>query len=241
MEIPYSIIGRPAERGLLIVGDHAGNAVPAAINLGIEPDLLGDHIAVDIGVQAVAEQLVMMPDTLAFLGRYSRLVVDLNRAPDDPAAIPEASDGIEIPGNHVTQEARIERISRYHAPYHERLKQLIADLRPALILSLHSFTPIPRSGDDTARPWDFGILYNEYAAASRIAIAWLEDQGFCVGDQLPYSGKQFHATMDRHAEAGGWPYLGIEMRQDLVVDAIGQQRMAGILTKLLNHLRNALA
>lgn len=241
MDIPFTIVGRPAERGLLIVGDHAGNAVPTSIDLGIDPDLLGDHIAVDIGVQAVAEQLVMMPDTLAFLGRYSRLVVDLNRTPDDPAVIPEVSDGIAIPGNHLTAVERAERIGLYHAPYHDRLARLIADLRPALILSLHSFTPKPRGGDGTVRPWDFGILYNDYATASRLAIGWLEAQGFCVGDQLPYSGKQFHATMDRHAEAGGWPYLGIEMRQDLVADVAGQARIAAILTKLLTHVRNALA
>ena len=40
-----------------------------------------------------------------------------------------------------------------------------------------------------------------------------------VGDQLPYSGKLLNATMNRHAESNGIPYVGIEMRQDLVGDA----------------------
>ena len=40
--------------------------------------------------------------------------------------------------------------------------------------------------------------------------------GVTVGDNEPYSGKQLNATMDRHAEANGIPYLTIEVRQDLI-------------------------
>jgi len=37
--------------------------------------------------------------------------------------------------------------------------------------------------------------------------------------------------MNRHAEANGIPYVGIEMRQDLVGDAAGQARFAARLAR----------
>jgi predicted N-formylglutamate amidohydrolase len=47
--------------------------------------------------------------------------------------------------------------------------------------------------------------------------------------------------MNRHAEANGIPYLGIEMRQDRVADAAGQARFADILGPVLLACRGALA
>ncbi|HEX7741689.1 MAG TPA: N-formylglutamate amidohydrolase, partial [Sphingobium sp.] len=86
-----------------------------------------------------------------------------------------------------------------------------------------------------------GVLYNGDDRAARIAIPLLEQAGLAVGDQMPYSGKLLNATMNRHAEANGIPYLGIEMRQDLVCGAAGQGRFAGILGPVLLECRNSLA
>src|SRR5690606_27940551 len=91
------------------------------------------------------------------------------------------------------------------------------------------------------RPWDIGVLYNEDDRAARIAIPLLETAGLKVGDQLPYSGKLLNATMNRHAEANGIPYLGVEMRQDLVGEAAGQRRFAEILGQIALECRNRLA
>ena len=55
-----------------------------------------------------------------------------------------------------------------------------------------------------------------------------------VGDQEPYSGRQLNYTMNRHAEAEGRPYLGIEIRQDQIGDAAGQARWADILFRVAN-------
>ena len=62
-----------------------------------------------------------------------------------------------------------------------------------------------------------------------------------VGDQLPYSGRLLNATMNRHAEANGIPYLGIEMRQDLVTSGEGQARFARIIGPIVLQCRNSLA
>ena len=62
----------------------------------------------------------------------------------------------------------------------------------------------------------------------------LEAEGLVVGDQQPYSGKLLNATMNRHAEADGRPYLGVEIRQDGIADAAGQAVWAERLRRICN-------
>ena len=237
---PFRILGEPKSGGFLIIGDHASNAVPDDVVLGLDADNLNAHIAWDIGVDPVAHILTQDARFAAFLGRYSRLVVDLNREEDETDAIPSESDGRHIPNNDLDAKQRLDRIAQYHRPYHDRLETLLLECRPALILSLHSFTPALKTRPDEARPWDVGVLYNAHEAASKTAIPFLQDSGLNVGDQLPYSGKLLNATMNRHAEANDIPYIGIEMRQDLVGDAAGQARFAHILSGMCHFVSEQL-
>ncbi|MDX3899653.1 MAG: N-formylglutamate amidohydrolase [Sphingobium sp.] len=224
---------------LLIIGDHASAHVPADIALGIDATLLSDHVAIDIGVAEVAALLAEQLSCKAILGGVSRLVIDLNREDDAPGLLPVMSDGHAIPGNRQADLA--ERMIRFHHPYHHQVAMMLDAMTSPFILSLHSFTPRLASDPAQQRPWDIGILYNADDRAARIAIPLLEGAGLIVGDQLPYSGKLLNATMNRHAEANGIPYLGVEMRQDRVSDAAGQQRFADILGPILLECRNSLA
>lgn len=234
----YHIIGKLNGSGMLIVGDHASNHVPPDIDLGIDPALLDDHIAIDIGVAEVAALLTEQLQCAAVLGGSSRLVIDLNREEDAHGLLPHHSDGHAIPGNHGADLG--ERLARFWRPYHDRLAAVIDEHKPEILLSLHSFTPALKSRNED-RPWDVGILYNEDDRAARIAIPMLEAAGLKVGDQLPYSGKLLNATMNRHGEGNGIPYLGVEMRQDLVADGAGQKRFAEILAPVVMECRNSLA
>lgn len=231
----YRILGTPGAGGVLIVSDHASNRVPDDIDLGIDPALLGQHIAVDIGVAGVAELLVEGTGCAAFLGNVSRLVCDFNRDEHQPAVIPIASDGHAIPGNALDHEAHEARLMRFFRPYHHALAALLADHPPALILSLHSFTPQLASSDEP-RPWHCGVLYNADERGARLAIPLLAAAGLHVGDQLPYSGKLLNATMNRHAEANGHPYFGLEVRQDLIGDPAGQARWAALIAPILGQI-----
>ncbi|HUD30637.1 MAG TPA: N-formylglutamate amidohydrolase [Novosphingobium sp.] len=220
----HRLLGTPRAGGVLVVSDHASNRVPDDIDLGIDPALLQLHIAIDIGVAGIAECMVARDDssgTAAWLGNVSRLVCDYNRKYDVPGMMPEVSDGHAIPGNVLTPEQRQERVKRFFEPYHAGLAALLRDTPPALILSLHSFTP-GLATCDKPRPWQVGVLYNQDERAARIAIPWFAAQGLVVGDQEPYSGKLLNASMNRHAEPNGLPYLSIEVRQDLIADAAGQ-------------------
>jgi predicted N-formylglutamate amidohydrolase len=242
MSEAWTALGMPRAGGVLLIGDHASNHVPADIDLGIDPALLDEHIAIDIGVAEVAALLAEVGAVdAAILGGVSRLVVDCNRDEEAPGAVPIASDGHAIPGNALDHAGREARMARFFRPYHEHIAATIAAARPAMILSLHSFTPSLASDPEQARPWQVGVLYNEDERLAAPAIAALAEEGLTVGDQLPYSGKLLNATMNRHAEANGIPYVGIEMRQDLVGDAAGHALFAERLARMCNKLSLYLA
>lgn len=210
-----------AQGGILIVADHASARVPDDIDLGIPAVVLTRHVAVDIGVAPLARALCDRLGCDAVLGGVSRLVCDCNREEEAPGLIPLSSDGIDIPGNHLDAGGREARLARFFWPYHDAVAAAIERQRPALIISLHSFTPRLESRPDEQRPWQIGILYNQDERAARIAIPLLEAAGIVTGDNQPYSGRVLNATMNRHAEAAGIPYLGIEVRQDLIGDGAG--------------------
>jgi predicted N-formylglutamate amidohydrolase len=232
----FRIIGTPRFGGIQIVADHASNRVPDDIILGIDPALLDQHIALDIGVTGVAEYMAQRPGIAAFLGNVSRLVCDFNREKMAPAIIPIASDGHVIPGNQLSHAQHEARLDRFYRPYHSALAALLDEKPPALILSLHSFTPRLANCPEEQRPWQVGVLYNQDDRAARMALPLLAEQGLMVGDQQPYSGKLLNATMNRHAEAEGRPYLGVEIRQDEIADAAGQAIWSERLARICNAI-----
>ena len=229
----YRLLGTPRFGGILVVSDHASNRVPADIDLGIDPALLGQHIAVDLGVGQVGALMTQRAGIAAFQGNVSRLVCDCNREQHAPAVIPIASDGHAIPGNALDHVGHQARLNRFYHPYHDALARLLDDVPPALILSLHSFTP-QLATSDQPRPWQVGVLYNQDDRAARLAIPLLEAELLVVGDQEPYSGQLLNATMNRHAEADGRPYLGIEVRQDQIATPAQQAVWAERLVRICN-------
>lgn len=230
---PWEDVAGDVATGLLLIVDHASDRVPAGAELGVMPEVMRQHVAVDLGVAPLARALCAELGCPGVLGAVSRLVIDLNREEDAAGLIPAASDGHVIPGNGALgPAARDERVALYWRPYHEHLSELIAAIQPKLLISLHSFTPVLATSDE-ARPWEIGILYNRDERAARIAIPLLERSGVVTGDNLPYSGKLLNATMNRHGEANGIPYLGIEVRQDLIGDAAGVAAWAGRLAPVI--------
>ncbi|GMN01325.1 N-formylglutamate amidohydrolase [Erythrobacter sp. MTPC3] len=235
--LPYRRVGEPRHGGIVCVADHASNHVPDTVPLGIAPDLLNNHVAVDIGVQGVAERMARRHGIPAHLASVSRLVVDLHREEDHPDVVPTESDGHLIPGNIG---ADVEgRLSTYYRPYHEALAAWLDETAPDLIISLHSFTPKLETGGEQ-RPWEIALLYNQDDRAARHAIRLFGELGLNVGDNEPYSGTELNATMNRHAEAHGRPYCAIEVRQDLITTRAEQSRFAAIIADVCGRVALAL-
>ena len=92
------------ENQILIIADHASNFVPKENNnLGVPNSFLNQHIAYDIGVKELSLDLSNRLKCKVILGKYSRLLIDLNRDLDDPTIIPEIVDRkITVSYTHLT-------------------------------------------------------------------------------------------------------------------------------------------
>lgn len=224
---------------LLFLCDHASNALPRAYgDLGLPPQQLTRHIAWDIGAADLTRRLAAEFGAPAFLGAWSRLLIDLNRGPDDPTIVMRISDGAAIPGNAKADAAEFaRRIAHYHAPYHAAIKAAIdarvdAGLAPALI-SMHSFTPAWKS---VPRPWHVGILWDrDDRIAKPLIRAFEAEPGIVVGDNEPYHGALEGDTLWTHGTARGLPHVLIEIRNDQLADEAGIAAMTQLVSRALRR------
>ncbi len=232
--------GRNGARVLLIC-DHASKLVPRALNrLGLDDADLSQHIGWDIGAGAVTRLLAQDLELPAVLCGYSRLVIDCNRAPDDPSSIPPMSDGVDIPGNRdLDAAARQDRRRHLFEPYHAAISAWIAaslgsGAFPALI-GVHSFTP---SMNGKARPWHIGVLWDDDGRLALPLLAGLRGEaGLIVGDNQPYSAREpVGYTMRHHAWDRGLPHVALEIRQDLIAGDVGARKWAGLLARVLRPI-----
>jgi predicted N-formylglutamate amidohydrolase len=221
---PVAIINPGGGSPFLLVGDHAGNAIPRKLNaLGLSAHERDRHIGWDIGVRALGELLAANLDATFVHQRYSRLAIDCNRDPAADDAIPAISDGTRIPGNErLSVSDRQRRIDAIHAPYHTRIAAILAararDGRATILIALHSFTPVMAG---VRRPWHIGVLHSEgdtrFAEAMLGALRGQAD--ITVGDNEPYWMDATDHTVPRHAFPADLPYAELEIRQDLIADS----------------------
>ena len=221
----------------LIVGDHAGRAVPAALgDLGLSAEAMERHIAWDIGVAALGERLARALDACFVRQTYSRLVIDCNRAPGAGDAIPAISDGTPIPANADLAVADIAARRRdicepYQACIAEILDARQARGQQTLFFSLHSFTPVFAG---FVRPWRFGVLHRGDSGLSRRVLDLLRASvGEAAGDNQPYAMDGIDYTVPLHVDPRGLDYLELEVRQDLIGDQQGLDETAAFLTPIL--------
>ncbi len=238
---PFVVHREDGSSPFVLIADHAGQAVPAALQgLGIDRNELDRHIGWDIGIAGTTRALAGLLDAWMIEQIYSRLVIDCNRPLRSPTLIPALSDGTAIPANAgLSEAARKARVEAIHAPYHARISAELAARaaagRDTVLVLMHSFTPVMNG---QARPWHCGVLYNRDDRLARPLLAALRAEGdLVVGDNRPYSvsdDSDYGANV--HAEARGLPYVELEIRQDLIADAAGQQAWAQRLARLLPGL-----
>src|SRR5579863_7970612 len=133
---------------VLLLCPHASNYIPHSYrNLGLPGSELQRHIAWDIGAAGVTRRLAQVLDAPAFLGTYSRLMIDLNRALHVESSIVARSEVTDIPGNAaLTPLERAHRIARIFTPFHRAVEAHLAERavakRRVVLVAIHSFTPV---------------------------------------------------------------------------------------------------
>jgi predicted N-formylglutamate amidohydrolase len=231
----YEILPGRIDAGLLVICDHAVNAIPEPYGtLGLPPDELQRHIAYDIGALSVARGISRTLGAPGIATRFSRLLIDPNRGLDDPTLIMRISDGAVVPGNrHLDAAERQRRVDRYYAPYHlamdELIEQCMAAGVPPVLLSIHSFT---QAWKGKVRPWHAAILWDrDYRFAVPLLDALRTEDGIVVGENEPYDGKLAGDCMWQHGTRRGLAHTILEVRQDLIGDAAGQAVWAERIAK----------
>ena len=238
---PAIVLNAAGRLPAVVTCDHGGDAVPEKLNgLGLDPAERQRHIAWDIGASAVARSLAQQLDVPAILGSYSRLVIDLNRPPEDLTSIREISDGVLVRGNrNLSAEETAQRIETIFDPYHDAVAAAMGRAAervsaPALV-SIHSFTPVMKGYE---RPWHIGVLFGPDARIAKPLIAALSQKPeVCVGENKPYSGFDlFGYTVETHAMPGGHPNILLEIRQDLIDTQQGAAHWAQVIADALGPI-----
>lgn len=222
----------------LLLCDHAGKAIPQSLgDLGLPPGEIERHIGWDIGALGVSRHLSRQLDATLIHQRYSRLVIDCNRAPGIASSIPHLSELTPIPGNiGINAEHALAREREVFLPYHHAIDEHLGQRQlrelPTAVIAMHSFTPVFKG---QSRPWQVGLLFNRYPEFALLLAELLREEGdLQVGINEPYAMTDAtDYTLPVHAERRGLPYVGIEIRQDLVADERGQQAWAKRFARLL--------
>ena len=238
---PFDLVEGDRGKGLVLVADHAGRALPDEYGaLGLPASEFDRHIAYDIGVEKVTRELAALLGAPAVLANFSRLLIDPNRGEDDPTLIRQLYDGTVVPGNYpMTAEERERRLVRFYRPYHDAVASMVASVAEAsgvapFLFSVHSFTPVMQG---VARPWHVGILWDSDDRAPATLIEALSaEPGLVVGDNEPYDGALRGDTMFKHAIVNGFAHALVEIRQDLVADAAGAVAWANRLAPIVDAI-----
>jgi predicted N-formylglutamate amidohydrolase len=227
----------------LLLCDHAGHRVPQRLgDLGLPPGELRRHIGWDIGAAPLTYHIARLLDAPAVLCHISRLVMDVNRPPRHPTAMPVVSDGTRIPANRdLSDEEGRRRLFGSFVPYHRAIARRLARFRregvSPVLIAVHSFTSTMAG---LARPWHIGVLASDdRRLADPLLEALRAEPDLVVGDNEPYSGRdEVGFTMRYHAERGGLPHVMLEVRQDLIAGEAGARAWA---ERLVPPLRAAMA
>jgi predicted N-formylglutamate amidohydrolase len=236
----YEILPGRTDLGLLLLCDHAVNALPPAYGtLGLPATELQRHIAYDIGAYGVTRRVARALGAPAISTRFSRLLIDVNRGLDDPTLIMRLSDGAVIPGNRRVDTAEHDRrVDTYYEPYHQAIDQLIEQCSaagvPPVLLSIHSFTD---KWKDVPRPWHAAVLWDrDHRFALPLLKALRTETGLLIGENEPYDGKLAGDCMWQHGTRRGLAHAILEVRQDLIRDEAGQTVWAERISAALNQI-----
>ena len=249
---PVEWINSAGASSIFLTCEHAGRAVPRALgDLGIPAEEMDRHVAYDVGAEGVARGLAERLDAALILQRYSRLVIDCNRPLEAKDCIVRESDGTVVTVNEdVSDRERQRRYVEIHQPLHEAiavaLDQRQATGRPLVLVSVHSFTPVMRA-TGAVRDFELGLLYNHDARlAERLAETFhAANPDVTVKLNAPYHVDDVSDyTIPVHGEKRGIAHVLLEVRNDLINDARGQQewadRLAGPLLLAAGRIKGTI-
>lgn len=209
---------RPAVPGIrfLVSCEHASNAIPSvyAVAFAAARVQLDSHEGYDAGALQMGRELARALGAPLFAGKVSRLLIDLNRSPDNAGLYSATSRTLD-------EEVRRRIRDEHYLPYRRRIQATIERWLGAgervIHLSSHTFTP---ELDGVVREADLGLLYDPARAGeAALCRAWQEALAdivptLRVRGNYPYSGTSDGLTTSLRRRFSGDRYLGIEIEMN---------------------------
>lgn len=236
----FEIINEYGHAPVLLVCEHASNHVPDHLNnLGVTQEVLEYHIAWDPGALDVAKALSAKLDCPLFAAKLSRLVYDCNRPPEAKDAFPAMSEIYEIPGNANLSNDDIQwRIDHVYKPFQTGLSTVVAKqierFGMPFIVTIHSFTPVYKGNK---REVEIGILHDaDRRLADKILEGAQAQTDLVIKRNEPYDATDgVTYTLREHGVKNYLQNVMIEIRNDLISDAAGVERIADTLYQFIDE------
>jgi N-formylglutamate amidohydrolase len=214
---------------------HCADEIPMELRPAVALSDAKIRASVDIGTKEIFGSL---PVEAVLLARWSRLVVDLNRGPDErgPKGVIAA---VDYQGRAVFHRASFpeeqeisRRIKRYHRPYHKRLAQALKNQDIKILFdchSMHAKGPVqaPDKGEkrkhiilgNNGNPRGFPVASGGETTCTREILFSVkeafESQGFSVSINYPYMGGYITKQYGRGLVHEGRAAIQIEINQEL--------------------------
>jgi len=216
-------------RPILVSIPHAGSEIPEEVAndlLLTSKELLGY-------TDLYTEQIFNIKNVYLVTNPISRVIVDVNRAPDDISReYEQAAEGVTVhttwDGKSVykkepSQEVVDTLIRKYHDPYHEQVDSHMAKVQ--FLIDGHSYLSVgPKLKRDGGEPRpDINLGNMNFSTCSREQTVFFreffEERGYSVRINFPYTGKYIlgHHCHRRRIPPFLVPGIQIEINQGLYV------------------------
>ena len=221
----------------LITCEHASNRLPAPWTWSENDLRLKEmHWAWDLGAEAFSRELSTELGCTGIVTRFTRLLIDANRALDQENLFREVADGRSVELNTRLRESdKTHRIETYWRPYHEAIEGLMDQQPIDFLLSIHSFTPLY---EGNPRSVEMGVLHD--GSCTELARYWhdrLETlSGMDVRLNEPYTGiGGYMYAASRHAERGNCATIEMEFRQDILENPEERARLIPMFAQVVRE------
>jgi predicted N-formylglutamate amidohydrolase len=233
IEEAFEIVRGGEHASVILTCEHASERMPAPWTWSdADLRLVGTHWAFDLGAADLTRELATRMGAVGILARFSRLLVDPNRAEHEASLFRDVAEGLPVTMNVALAPAdREARLATYYRPFHAAIDREVAVTRATTLLSVHSFTPVYEGNQRTL---EVGVLFDREDALGAMLVDAFEEAGFRVAPNEPYSGKAglIHSAAT-HAEARGLRAVEIEVRQDLAIERAFRARVIDVLNRAL--------
>lgn len=235
----FEILNKNGPNPIILVCEHASNRVPSQLqNLGLTETQLQSHVAWDPGAFLLAQKLSVDLDAPLIAARFSRLAYDCNRPPQAAGAMPAQTEVCLVPGNAQLSEAdRLSRTCEIYQPFHAALSTMIAAKRATcivpIVITIHSFTPV---FEGTQRYFEICYLHSEdRRLCDAMHDVSTEASDYDIRLNQPYGPEDgvLH-SIEKQLEDDAFPYVMIEVRNDLLATDSGLREISCFLSKRIS-------